>query len=382
MHLLDNFYTNPPKLELFHPRKLLLPEDTSFLLTGARASGKSALVIDYINRSNKKFLYIDCQDPLFILEELTTEEIEAFIQTEHIHTLVLDHYFKGFLERLPNLSQLIIVSREKIALNFRTITLYPLDFEEFINFKHSIHPASNFDLYTKFGSLPRVAKSLTPHLACREIFFEKFDQQEGKVLLIISLFQAKNTTPHQIYQVARDYFKISKDWLYRAIEYFLTEGILYQIDIYKSKVGKKFFLYDFLFSRYLNKNQTFLTTFDSLIALALIKHNIEIKALLNPLGYLHNNMLIIVAPFENEEQLWAKIQTNFANYTQLPIDRVEIVTVSSSYNFQIKNITFNAQPFYEWVVTLNDLGDLNINGTSRSIHNMDHHTDILHPHNY
>lgn len=354
MQILDNFFTNPPKLEQFHPRKLSLPKEESFLLTGARGSGKSALVINYINSQRKPFLYIDCQDPLFILEELHTDHLQQFIIEEEIHTLILDHYFEGFLEEFPEVAQLIIISREKIDLALKEISLYPLDFEEFINFKNSINPAATFDYYSKFGALPRVAKTVTPYLACREIFFEKFDQQEGKVLLIISLFQAKNTTPHQIYQVARDYFKISKDWLYKAIEQFTQEGILYQIESFESKVGKKFFLYDFIFSRYLNKNQTFFATFDSLVALALIKHNIEIKAVTNPIGYIHKQELIVVAPFDNEEQFWAKVQKSFANYTKLPIKHVQIVTVNSSYSFEIKNITFQAQPFYEWVVTLSD----------------------------
>ncbi len=354
MQILDYFFTNPPKIENFYPRKLSLPKEGSFLLTGARGSGKSALVIDYITSQNRPFLYLDCQDPLFILEEIHLNQLQQFIDDEKIHTLILDHYFDGFLEKLPEAPQLIVVSRENIDLPLKHISLYPLDFEEFFNFKKSLSPKATFDLYTKFGSLPRVAKSIAPALACREIFFEKFDQQEGKVLLIISIFQAKITTPHQIYQIARDYFKISKDWLYKAIEHFTQEGIIYQIENFHSNVGKKFFLYDFVFSRYLNKNQTFLATFDSLVALALIKHNIYIQALRDPLAYIHSNKLIVVAPFESEEHFWSKVQKNFAQYSKLKIKSVQIVTVNSSYSFDINKISFKAQPFFEWVVTLSD----------------------------
>jgi hypothetical protein len=113
-------------------------------------------------------------------------------------------------------------------------------------------------------------------------------------------------------------------------------------------------LYDFLFSKYLNKNQTFLTSFDSIVTLALIKHQISVKSIANPLGYIcEDGELIIVAPFESEENLWVKVQTNFALYSKLSPSRVTILTVNSSFSFTIKDITFQALPFYEWVVGLN-----------------------------
>ncbi len=353
MRILESFFTNPPKLEHYAPRKLQLPQEDSFLLLGARGCGKSALAIDYINNLRNKYLYIDCQDPTFILEELDLSALNSFIKEEQITTLVLDHFFEGFLELLPKVEQIIIIAREPLFLNLPTIVLHPLDFEEFINFKSSLNPATSFDHYSKFGSLPRVAKSINPNLSCREIFFEKFDPQEGKVLLIISLFQAKVTTPHQIYQMAREYFKISKDWLYKAIDNFLKEGILYQVESYERSVGKKIFLYDFILSRYLNKNQTFLTSFESLVTLALIKYKIEIKAINNPLGYLTaTKELIVIAPFDSDGHFWTKVQKSFSLYTKLSLNRVTIVTVNSSYSFKIKGINFQALPFYEWVTGL------------------------------
>jgi len=55
MTVIDNFFTNPPKIENFYPRKLQLPKDKSFILTGARDSGKSALVINYIDELKHNF---------------------------------------------------------------------------------------------------------------------------------------------------------------------------------------------------------------------------------------------------------------------------------------------------------------------------------------
>ncbi len=353
MSVLDTFFTNPPKLEQFFMRKLQLPASGSFALSGARGSGKSALVIDYISTLNHEFLYIDCQDPIFILEDIEDSELEYLIKEENIKTVVLDHYFEGFLDSLPKVEQLIVVSREPLDIDMPKFTLYPLDFEEFINFKKTTTIESTFSLYTKFGSLPRVAKSSNPALSSRELFFEKFDEQEGKVFLVLALFQGKIATSHLIYKKAKEYFKISKDWLYKTIKMYEKEGLLIQIPTLERGVGNKFFIYDFAFSKYLNKHEPFNVTFDSLVALALMKYRIEVKATISPLGYLNSeNEFYQLAPFYHENQSWQKAQQNFGFYTNNKIKKVTILTVNANYSFEIKDTTFTALPFYEWVAGL------------------------------
>ena len=323
------------------------------MLIGARSSGKSALIIDYINALKHNFLYIDCQDPVFILEDIDSSQLEETIKEEQIKTLILDHYFEGFLDVLPKVSQLIVVSRKVLDIRLPSYRLYPLDFEEFINFMKTTNPLSAFNLYTRYGSLPHIAKSYNQTLASRELFFEKFDSQEGKVLLILALFQGRVATSHQIYQRAKDYFKISKDWLYKTIKDFEKEGLLYQIDILEKGYGKKVLLYDFVFSKYLNRYQQIITTFDSLVAIALIKHQITIKASLNPLAYfLGDGDLILVAPFEERDKMLQKVQINFSFFISNSLKNVTIITNNNNYSFKIKGINFVAIPFYEWVVGL------------------------------
>jgi predicted AAA+ superfamily ATPase len=351
MYTLDIFFNNPPKLENYHSRKVELP-DSSFLLYGPRGAGKSALIANYMKTLKKEsFLYIDAQDPIFVLEDIDISELEKYIEEESIKTLILDHYFEGFLEYMPKIEQLIVVTRQKIDLDLPSIVLYPLDFEEFFNFQKAHLIQQNFSLYTKYGSLPQLALSHSP-FAYKELFFEKFDTQDGKVMLILALFHTKIATSHQVYQQAKIYFKISKDWLYKAIKRLEQEGILYQIETFEKGFGKKVILYDFAFAKYLNKTLNFNAIFDSIVALALIKHNIDFKAVLNPLGYYTSKgELILISPFESEDSFWAKIQKNFGFYSNLKLQNITIVTVSNSYSFTINNITFNAIAFSEWVIT-------------------------------
>ncbi len=349
MEIFEQFFNINTKIDNFLPRSINLPNDKSFQLIGARATGKSALILNYLSKKPKhSYLYIDCQDPAFIFEDIDEDELQRFINEESIQTLVLDHYFNGFIEKLPKVKQIIIVSRDVCEFEFPLYRLYPLDFNEFS--KNNINSA-NFNSYTKKGSLPSVAISNERYIKLKEIFFEKFDEGDGKVLLVLALFNTKIATANQIYQKAKEHFKISKDWLYATLKRFEDEGVLYRIKKLESGYGDKIMLYDFAFAKYLNKYQTFINSFDSIVALALLKQNIDIVALSNPLGYLqlNNNRLIIVAPFESEEIFWKKAYTNISIYNQISPSQVQIITISNSYQFSINNINFKAIPFFEWI---------------------------------
>ncbi len=352
MTILDYFYTNPPSNEEYFPRKLPFSKE-SFFLQGARGVGKSSYIIHYLEQFDKEsFLYIDCQDPIFILDELELEELESFLKEEKIKILVLDHYYDGFLEDFPKVEQLIIISTEPIDTPFPKKVLYPLDFEEFLNFSKSSHITSTFTFYSKRGSLPALAKHSSIQKSAKSLFFEKFDTQEGKVLLILSLFHTKVATANQIFKRAKEYFKISKDWLYKTIKNYEEEGIIHQIEILESGFGKKIVLYDFAFAKYLNKYMPFVYIFDSIVANALIKKEKKLQALLNPLGYVVDlKELVLVMPFESEESAWRKVQNNFSIFSHLSFKKVSIVTISNSFSFEIKNIEFKATPFYEWAIT-------------------------------
>ncbi len=353
MRVLELFFNNPPKIDNYKLRKIELP-NSSFNLYGARGVGKSALVINYLNSLKRdSYLYIDCQDPIFIMHDIDSNSLSDFINEESIDTLVLDHYFEGFLDYIPTVNRVIIVSAELVDINsIDSIKLFPLDFEEFYSFQRASTPEHNFSLYTKYGSLPKIAISGSS-FSYKELFFEKFTTQEGKVLLILALFNAKMTSKHQIYQKSKEFFKISKDWLYKVIKRFEDESVVYWIDSVDKSLGKKLLIYDFAFAKYLNRLLDFNSRFDSIVALALIKQNIEFKAYENRPYYLTNKgELIIVSALENEESFWRRVQSNFSIFSNLKLKSVTIVTNSIGYSFEIKGITFNAMPFYEWVTGL------------------------------
>jgi hypothetical protein len=353
---LEYFFDLKLKNETFHPRKLQLPRDRSFILFGARGVGKSSLIIDYLQFKGNKYLYIDAQDPIFVFDDISKDEIEDFIKQEMIETLVIDHFFDGFLEDLPKVRQLILISRDKNSINSKTLDsfeLLPLDYEEFLGFERVLTPQIAFNHFLKLGTLPKVAKGSIgdSFMNLRESFLEKFDEMEARLLLIIARFHSRRVSPHHLYTTGKEYFKISKDWTYKTIKKFQKEGVIYYVDEVLSNRVKKIVIYDFALAKYLNKRISFSQTFDSMILLALLKHNFEFLSF-SELGYfiVNRSRLISPAPFATKEQSIKIFFSKIHDLKKFGILSVALVSISNRYSFTLDGIKFEAMPFYEWSI--------------------------------
>jgi len=353
MNLLEYYQNQLPSIEHFVPRKCQLPQTEDINLFGVRGAGKSTLVLDHVSEiENTSLLYIDFDDPNLLFGIFSSLTLQRYIDTHHIHTLVLDHYTENMLSHFPNVERLIIISR--LPLNHfagTSIELFPLDYEEFLAFETTSAQHRGFNHFLRSGTLPLLARSQKTSVQTMKLFFQSaFEPNEQKLLLILAQHHTKHLTTHQIYTFAKEKFKVSKDWLYKTIKSFKEERLLFFIDDTYQKSGKKMLLFDFAFAKYLTVGQPFILQFDTMVALALIKHYIDIQTL-GIHGYLtKEHELIIPAPFESEESLWAKSQKKFSLYKKYGIKNVTIVTVTNSYEYSIENLTFEALPFDEWSV--------------------------------
>jgi hypothetical protein len=196
-----------------------------------------------------------------------------------------------------------------------------------------------------------IARSQKTNVLVMKNFLQSaFDDNEQKLLLVLAQHHTKHLTIHQIYTFAKEKFKVSKDWLYKTMKLFTEEKLVIFIEDRYQKSGKKMLLFDFAFAKYLTIGQPFILQFDTMIALALVKHGIEVQTL-GIHGYVtNNNELIIPAPFESEESLWVKSQGKFSIYKKYGIKKVTIVTVANTYEYHIEKLYFEAIPFNEWSV--------------------------------
>lgn len=357
MDLLEYYHNQLPKSEKFVPRKCSLLENADINLFGVRGSGKTYIVLDYLAETeNIEMLYIDFDDPNLIFNTLTTLALQQYIDKNAIKILILDHYIEGSLSHFPNVLQLIVITRIALQLNtLIPIELFPLDYEEFLAFENIAMHAQGFNHFLRSGTLPLLANTQKTHtLTMKDFFKSSFTQQEQKLLLILAQHHTKHLTTHQLYTFAKEKFRVSKDWLYQTIKSFTNEKLILFIDDRYEKSGKKMLLFDFAFAKYLTLGQPFILQFDTMVALALIKHSIQVQTL-GIHGYItEKNELIISAPFESEESLWVKSQNKFSLYKKYGITRVTIVTVANTYDYTIEQLHFEALPFNEWSVINNE----------------------------
>jgi hypothetical protein len=353
MELLEYYQNQRHSIENYVPRKCQLPSSGDVNLFGVRGAGKSAMIFDLMHEvDHDTTLYIDLDDPNLIFNKLTTLLLQQYIDREGINLLILDHYTEGYLPYFPNVQRLIILSR--IALeesDLIPVELFPLDYEEFLAFESSVVQSSGFNHFLRSGTLPLIARSQKTGTQAMKTFLQSsFDENEKKLLLILAQHHTKHLTNHQIYTFAKEKFKVSKDWLYKTMKHFTQEKLVLFIEDRYQRSGKKMLLFDFAFAKYLTLGQPFILQFDTMIALALMKHHIKVQTL-GIHGYVTTqDELIIPAPFESEESLWVKSQSKFSIYKKYGIKKVTIVTVANSYDYQIEKLHFEAIPFNEWSV--------------------------------
>jgi len=359
MNLLEYYQNQRPNSENFITRKCKLPLVGDINLYGVRGAGKTSIILDYLyEEESEDILYIDFEEPNLIFNTLEALTLQQYIDRNNIKILVLDHYKEGLLSNFPNVLRLILITRTIVkARNFIPIELFPLDYEEFLAFESSSSQNRGFNHFLRSGTLPLLARSQKTTAQAMKTFFQSsFDSQEQKLLLLLAQHHTKHLTTHQIYTFAKEKFKVSKDWLYKTIKCFHQEKLILFIDDRYQKSGKKMLLFDFAFAKYLTLGQPFILQFDTMIALALMKHHIDVQTL-GIHGYITaDDELIIVAPFESEESLWVKSQNKFSLYKKYGIKKVTIITVANSYAYDIEKLHFEALPFDEWSV-INDEED-------------------------
>jgi hypothetical protein len=357
MQLLEYFYDRNNTITIYHQRKFSVPDSSRVLIYGSPASGKSSLVLDFLMEYEQEdILYIDFLDPKFQFRDMMEEDIEGFVKSNKIEVLVLDHYVHDYFELLPSATKLIVVSDRfyDYGKEFNNLELPLLDYEEFFSFQKRGTERQIFNLFLRQGTLPQLAIQTAPKEQNFQLFIQShFNKSEQKLLVVLAHFNTSIITINQLYTYAKERYKISKDLIYKQIRILKERAVIHFIPELFNPSSKKLLFFDFALAKYLTLTQSFPKQFDTMVALSLLKHNIDFKAF-GTTGYITDiNNLIIPAPFDSEEALWKKVYGRFINYKKGGVKKVFVITVANRYSFKIENMEFEALPFYEWVV-IND----------------------------
>ena len=182
----------------------------------------------------------------------------------------------------------------------------------------------------------------------------RFSLQEQSLLVLLAKYNAKPMSAYRLYTLAKEHFRISKDFVYESLERFEEEKILFSIFEEGSKRNRRLVLYDFAFARYLYPLMPFNQLFEAMVLLHLLKEGKDVTYVDHGTYYTkQESELLIITPFESEDMLKSKIEQAIDKHNTLLLRSVSAVTVSSEFTIKNNSARTTAIPFYKWALSDN-----------------------------
>jgi len=356
MQTLQILYETVYKNALFFDRKVSIT-DKKTILYGPRKSGKTHLIIDHLRHYDKgSYLYIDFSDER-IEPSVVAEHLPLFLKQHPIVLLVIEHFDFSFL--LPNVPEIILTTPFtcKALEGFSKLTLFPLDFEEFIAFdkKHS-NIEHLFNLYANHGTFPHIVQSIEPdhHRQMQALLHLILDSSALRIYGRFCELQSTKVSLFQIYNYLKTLSKISKDTLYATTSALIDQQLLFLVEKYtQPTAAKKAYQIDFALKNALSFKKDFLKRFENMVFLELMKRG---KGIYYEEGidfYIPDEALaIICVGFAPQEVIERRIQKLLPSLWALHVKRIEVVTLSSESALAIEGMSFSISPFWEWALQL------------------------------
>ena len=352
MEILENLYDIKHKNNHYYERKLSINSKKT-LINGVKKSGKTSLIIDYLsNFTQEEILYIDLKDTR-VDKKIIAKNLKNFVNSKPIKILIIENFDNSFA--LPNVEEIILTCKEDIE-GFETLTLYPLDFEEFISFdaRHS-NIEHIFQIYGNTGSYPQVILNSTNsvHWSMQEMLHVMIsDATEFEIFKKFSEAQSSKVSLFQIYNQLKSTIKISKDSLYKKVKKLESEKMFFLVEKHGSpKSNKKLYLIDFALKNALTFKKEFLKRFENMVFLELIKKGYKIYYSDNIDLYMpEKNYGVLCIPFLPQEMIKLKLQKILLHVKELKIKKIDIVTVGNEGEFWLKNTKCTIIPFWDWAL--------------------------------
>ncbi len=288
----------------------------------------------------KKVLFIDCEDLRW--NALDKSDFEHFIRTHSIELLIVANY-DGF--ELPEVNHIWMSTQGKLD-GFENIRLSNLDFEEFLLFDRSNDPKAAFSHYLKNGNAPAIYKE--PTATFSQNLLRLTFKNDLSIFKTIAYYQGQSVSAHFLYTRLKEHLKISKDRLYDLLYQWEEIGYIHLVPKYQAKrAAKKLFFYNFNVKSLLYVDREFPKLFENMVYLEIDEECFYI----DPLGFYlpQKRSLILAIPFGDEVRIQIKID-QVLQKNRIEIDKIEVVTVATSFTYEIGSIRCEVVPFYEWAL--------------------------------
>lgn len=349
--LLEELYKTDITIDKFHFRKTFL-DNLSYQINGITQSGKTKLVKNYLLGFKKNsYLYIDCNDIRIDTNELNAS-LSAFCVKYKINTLVLDNYRDEI--KITNVPQLIICSQINYKIDFlTTMTLYPLDYEEFLAYEHK-YDSTALNHFFQLGGFASMHKINSDE---RALFIQKtlrytLSEMEFDILIFCTKMMAQKISPFSIYERLKIIRKISKDSLYKSFENLSSKNYIHQLQkVNHPKAIRKIYLCDISLKSALTVDKNFGKLFENMIFLELLKSKIECYYDDGIDFYLPNNDEVILGmPFADERSLFKKMEAMEAFIFRYQIKKITAVTMSKEGKINHPISKVEMIPFDIWAI--------------------------------
>lgn len=355
MKNLEHFYSTHIGVK-FSDRKLKVDGDRALIIGGLN-TGKSYLLLDSLRGFKKgEILYLNFEDLRFSFDK---NALTKFLNSnKNIKALGLDSVSNSIdLEFLNELKlDKIVVSTchnsTKIK-GFKTLKLYPLDFEEFLAIdKKSIDLGASMSAFLSAGNGAKNS-FLAPEnraLALQESLKTTLNESEILVLKECADFKERNFSSFAIFRSLKARYKISKDSVYSVISGLEDRNFIHFLDKFESS-SKELFFNDFSLTDALSLNKNFSKRLKNALFCELLKldeskfytDEIDIFIPSKKLGF-------ITIPFTPLELINLKFRSLLKELKKLKISKLIIITMGASGEFSYEGVECFVMPFWEFAL--------------------------------
>ena len=349
--LLEEFYKTDLHIDKFHDRKIFLDEH-SYQIQGITQAGKTKLVKHHLLGLKKSsYLYIDCKD-IRINIDLLNASLLSFCNRNKIDVLVLDNYNPEI--KFVNVTQLIITSELDYDIDFlNKLTLYPLDYEEFLAYEHK-YDSSALNHFFQLGGLPSMHKVYADE---RNVYLQQILQTalsgiEFDIMSFCAKMLSQKVSAFTIYERLKQQRKISKDKLYKYFDDLQAKNYIHLLEKFNhARATKKVYLCDISFKSALSVEKNFGRLFENMIFLELLKSRTECYYEDGIDFYLpKNDEIILCKPFADERRLFKKLESIEAFIFTHNIKKVTAISMNKEGNLSHPLAEVDIIPFDIWAL--------------------------------
>ncbi len=349
--LLEKFYKTDLHVEKYIQRKVFI-NDKSYQINGISKSGKSHLVKNYLLSLKKSsYLYINCRD-IRIDKEKLNASLASFCNLNQIDTLVLDNYSPEI--KFVNVTQLIITSEIPYDIDvLKCLTLYPLDYEEFLAYEHK-YDSSALNHFFQLGGFAFM-HTITPDeqiVYLQNILQFTLSEIEFDILCLCTKFMSQKLSAFTLYERLKLTRKISKDKLYTSFDLLTQKRYIHLLAKYKhTRATKKVYLCDTSLKGALSIEKNFAKLFENMVFLELLKSSTECYYEEGIDFYLpQSDEIILCKPFVDERRLFNKLASIEAFIFSYGITKITVITMNKEGNISHPLSSVDIIPFDIWAL--------------------------------